>query len=333
MKKILIIRFSSFGDIVQALVASKKLKEKYPGAKIHWLTKKEFKGLVELSPYVDSLLVINKKDGLAGLLRIIFEIKNNHFDLIYDAHSNLRSLLIRICLRFFFYRKLVIVRPKERWKRFLLFRFRKDQFGGPYQGMRSYLKPLDVLKISHQSLHQNWNFEKTSFAKVEKLIPFLDQKFLVLAPSAAWKMKRWPEESWKILLQKLPNTPLVMIGGPSDSFIDDIFKGDENKNHLNLTGQLSLIESSLLVSKATLVVSADTGIIHVADLLGVSGLSLIGPTAFGFPTNQNIKTIESELSCRPCSKDGRGKCSQDIYQKCMVNISPDLLEKEVLSYF
>jgi heptosyltransferase-2 len=56
----------------------------------------------------------------------------------------------------------------------------------------------------------------------------------------------------------------------------------------------------------------------------------MGPTAFGFTRSIKIKTMESDLSCRPCSKDGSGKCSQKIYQKCMVDITPALVAKEIM---
>jgi heptosyltransferase-2 len=96
-----------------------------------------------------------------------------------------------------------------------------------------------------------------------------------------------------------------------------------------MAGKLSLMESMGIVKKSNLVISADTGIIHVADLIGTPGISLIGPTAFGFPTGAHIKTLEVDLPCRPCTKDGRGNCSQKVYQKCMVDITPEMVVKNI----
>jgi heptosyltransferase-2 len=81
------------------------------------------------------------------------------------------------------------------------------------------------------------------------------------------------------------------------------------------------------------VISADTGILHVADLFQVSGLALIGPTAFGHPTGSSLRVLERNLSCMPCTKDGRGKCSDSTYQRCMVEITPRMVATEVESYF
>jgi len=85
----------------------------------------------------------------------------------------------------------------------------------------------------------------------------------------------------------------------------------------------------MLLTKSELIISADTGLLHVADVLGVKGISLMGPTAFGFTTSNFIRTLEIDMPCRPCTKDGRGHCTQPIYQACMVNIAPTIVANEV----
>ena len=328
MKKILIIRFSSFGDIVQALSVTKHIKEMYPNAVLDWLTKTEFGDLPAHSPYVDNIITLNKKNGLFGLLKLSFELRSNSYDLIYDAHSNLRSFIIKIIVKTFNPKSSVITRSKERWKRVLLFNFKKNKFPRPYRGMISYCEPLELNSAS--DLIQDWNFNDKTIKNVQEKTYLNNDDYIVMAPSAAWEMKRWPVDHWKKLANELGDFPIYFVGGPQDNFIEEIIDKN-NKNIMNVAGKLNLIESSYLVSKAKLVVSADTGIIHVADLLGVNGLSLIGPTAFGFSTNKNIRTLEFDLPCRPCSKDGRGKCERDIYQECMVNISVEKVKVQAIN--
>ena len=108
--------------------------------------------------------------------------------------------------------------------------------------------------------------------------------------------------------------------GPQDLFCQKI--SDQSSLSENLAGKLSLVESCYIVSKSKVVVSADTGLLHVADILGVAAIALIGPTAFGFPTFERSKVLQMPMDCRPCTKDGRGKCSQPIWQQCMVDITP-----------
>ena len=330
MKNILIIRFSSFGDIVQTSVVTKKLKEKYKNSKITWLTKKEFSELVDLSPHVDEVISFNKRDGLTGLIKLSQNLRRRDFDLIYDAHSNLRSLILKLLVKPFNFKTKIITRSKERIKRFFLFKLGINYFDNPFRGMLSFLSPLKPLGISDENLIQHWNFDdKELNKKLISLFPKFCEPFVILAPSANWKMKRWPEDKWRQLIAKLNNIPIVLIGGPSDLFIGELIP-EGVTNCINMAGKLSLKESCFLVSKANCVVSADSGMIHVADILGVRGLSLMGPTAFGFPTNRNIKTIEIDLPCRPCTKDGRGKCSRQIYQECLEKINPDQVKNEIV---
>jgi ADP-heptose:LPS heptosyltransferase len=330
MNKILVIRFSSFGDIVQAMSVAKLIKEEYPQSQLDWLTKTEFSNLASCCCYVDNVISFNKKDGIIGLIKLSFGLRKNNYDVVYDAHSNLRSLIIKLILKTLNFNVKIITRAKERWNRVLLFNFRKNNFPSPYRGMKSYCAPLNLSNYKNINLKQDWNFKKETIEKVKSKCKFLDQTFILMAPSAAWKMKRWPKEHWKKLKNELKDYSIVFIGGPTDEFISTIVETSDF-NCLNLSGKLNLIESSYLVSQAKVVISADTGIIHVADLLGVAGISLIGPTAFGFSTNDNIKTLEVDLACRPCSKDGRGKCDQEIYQECMVKITVEKVKEAVLS--
>jgi len=322
MKKILIIRFSSFGDIVQSMTAAVVLKQLYPQAEIHWLTKKNFSPLVGLLPQVSSIIGLDGHQGIKGLLKLGLSLRHEKYDLIYDAHNNLRSAVLRLMLGGIFiarsYQKL-LVRPKYRWKRFLLFKFKINKFPWPFKGMQSYVDPLQVLTDKEQmAMPARFNFPIELENKFKNSLP---QEFITLCPSAAWEMKRWPLEHWKELVKLLHRYHVVLLGGPEDTFLQQI-RQLYPERITNLAGLCDLVESSYVISRSSLVISADTGLIHVADLLGVKGLSLIGPTAFGFCSFANIKTLEVDLSCRPCSKDGSGRCSRQIYQECMTSISP-----------
>ncbi len=317
-KKLLIIRFSSFGDIVQSMSVLRPLKNRSPESEIHWLTRSEFSNLVSLSPHVDRVISFDKNSGLLGLIKLGFQLRAEGYDLIYDAHKNTRSAI----LRWIFLGMNIVMRPKSRWKRILLFTFRINKFPWPFKGMESYLSPL---KLTAENLHQEWRFSDETKNKVDQQV---GENFVCLAPSAAWEMKRWPLDHWKELIRLKSTTRFVVLGGPADTFCDELVEVAPDRV-LNLAGKLSIIESCYAVSKANALVSADTGLIHVADILGVKGLSLVGPTAFGFPTNTNIETLEVDLPCRPCTKDGRGDCSQEVWQKCMVDIRPDTVSSKL----
>lgn len=327
MRKILIIRLSSFGDIVQCLSITKHIRYEYPQASISLLTKKQFAGLGSINPDVNEVISFDRNLGLKGWVKLCWNLRQESYDVVYDAHSNIRTLILRLLLigsgSFQFFK-----RSKSRFKRFLLFFLRINLFPKPFRGMESYFQPIaGLFRNKAKKIIQEWDFSKIDKNKVNQLLP-TGEKVLVCSPSAAWEMKRWPLEHWKDLFMNLSDYKIVLLGGPADTFYEEFVAIDPNRI-LNLAGKLSLIESCYVISKSKCFLSADTGLIHVAEILGIPGISLIGPTAFGFPTLEHIKIMEVPLKCRPCTKDGRGGCSQEVYKKCLVDITPTQVAQEV----
>ncbi|MDD0851951.1 glycosyltransferase family 9 protein [Halobacteriovorax sp. GB3] len=335
-EKILIIRFSSFGDIVQTMSVLNPLRAKFPQSDVHWVTRSDMSSLLSYNPMIDKLWSFDRKEGLVGLIKLSFKLRKEGYRYVYDAHSNIRSKIMSLILCPPFSRAHFVRRSKDRLKRILLFKFRKNTYDWPYRGMLSFLKPLKSwgVEFSRDDLSQTWNFREKEIQNVKEKLGeshFVEYDFIALAPSAAWEMKRWPLDHWKSLIRLMENEKFVVLGGPGDEFCQELVDLAPGRV-LNLAGKLSLMESSFLVTLSKGLISADTGVLHVADILGVKALALIGPTAFGFPTGSQMKTLDIELPCRPCTKDGRGKCVQDVYQKCMVDISPERVAAEATLY-
>lgn len=341
MRKVLIIRFSSFGDIIQSLSAVNCLKEEGDDFQIHFLTKSEFASVVGVHPDIDIVWKYDKSSGILGLWSLARQLVRQHYDLYYDAHATMRTFLLRLMIRLLTPPTYLnwLKRSKNRWKRFLFFKLNKREvFELPFRGALSYVTPLqERLKIESFEFDRYvaWSFTKQMEAELfyrflEKILP--EQHFITIAPSAAWEMKRWPVEFWKQLVEKLPTFQFLILGGPQDHFCQEIAEVAPLRV-INTAGQASLLESCCLVYLSEFVISADTGILHVADLFQVDGLALIGPTAFGHPSGSSMKVLETSHSCQPCTKDGRGKCSQSIYQRCMVEITPEWVVSEVESFF
>lgn len=323
INKVLIIRFSSFGDIVQCSSIVELIRQKYPDASIDWVTRSEFDYLVKLNRNISHIWSFNKKLGPLGLVKLGRELRAQNYDHVYDAHNNLRSTLLSFIMRTrVFNRPSWLTRSKDRWRRVLLFTFRVNTFPRPFKGIHSYEKPLQKWGIESQrkSKFVNWDFSPDAVEKTKEFVQSGNE--IVLVPSAAWEMKRWPLDLWKKLIILMPDKKFVILGGKEDLFCEELKLMAPDRVE-NLAGKLSLVESCALILSSPLIISADTGLLHVADVLGVKALALIGPTAFGFTSGSQIKTMEVDLSCRPCTKDGRGSCSQSIYQKCMVDITPE----------
>lgn len=323
-KKILIIRFSSFGDIVFTMSTLSVLKDEIgENGQIDWLVRSDMQGVLTGQNIVSKVYSFDRSLGITGLIKLAYRMRKEKYDIIYDAHANLRSFIVRRILLTFSKAKLII-RKKERLKRFLLFKLRINRFDFPYKAMLSFLRPLESYLEKDLTLKpMNWISKSINLDIAGKVI---------LVPSAAWKMKRWPVSYWIDLISYLPNYEFMILGGPDDKFCADI-KNSASDRVENLAGHLSLSESCSVVSKADFVITGDTGLAQVADLTGRNGLTLIGPTAFGHPTMGTMHVLERSLACRPCTKDGSGHCSQEVYQKCLIDILPQDVALKVKEYF
>lgn len=326
MNKYLIIRFSSFGDIIQALPSATALRESEASAEIHWLTRSDFHDIVRSHSIIDQIWSLRREEGFRGLFKLAKKMTDENFTHIYDAHNNLRSLLLCLYFKFKNPRLKILRRSKNRLNRILLFKFRINRFDWPFRGVKSYLEPLN--KWFNKNINpQNLSLKLDDVfidSELENNLP----QMIVLAPSATWELKRWPIEYWSKLIGLMPQHKFVVLGGEADKFCDDIAAAHP-QNTKSLRGRLSWLQSAKIVLKAKAIVSGDTGIMHLADGLGRPTLALIGPTAFGYPTFKNAHVLEMQLSCKPCTKDGRGRCVNSEYKKCLTSITPELVATEL----
>ncbi|MEZ4871174.1 MAG: glycosyltransferase family 9 protein [Bdellovibrionales bacterium] len=298
MKKLLILRFSSFGDIIQGFGVPTLVKSNFPDCEVHWIVRSDFADIVQAHTSIDVVHSFDRKEGLLGLIRKALQLKSQGFTHVYDAHNNLRSHIFSFFLLGLWSNSKFIRRSKERINRFLLFKLRMNRFPWPYKGALSFVRPIAKWIPQYTEVLPTVQLETPEWNQP------LPESFIALAPSAAWEMKRWPVEHWKDLIQQLPQKQFVLLGGPGDEFCAEI-AAEAPDRVTNLAGRCSWLESCSVIKKSQALVSGDTGIMHLADLLGIKTFALIGPTAFGFPSYPNSKVLEVPLSCRPCTKDGR----------------------------
>ncbi len=322
--KILVIRFSSIGDVTQALSIPNHIKNKYPTATIDFLTKQEFKNIFIMSPYINKVWTIDKEMSFADLIRLSNVISTENFTHVYDAHNNLRSNLFYAIIR----AQNKLQRPMMRWKRFLLLNFKINLFEKPFSGQRDLLKPLEKWGIPFTlpdtpQLFLTADDQKTAENILNK---YAIKKFITLVPSAAHALKRWPMTHWEKLIQLNPDHQFIVLAGAADDFTKTL---NQYPNILNLTGQTTLTQSAAIIQKSTVVVTNDTGMLHFSEQLGIATIALMGPAPFGFPSRSTTKILERNLKCRPCSKHGQGPCTNSIYQECLTSISPEEVSREM----
>ena len=343
-KKILLIRFSSFGDVTQALSLPTRLAELSPpsgqGLEIHWLTREDLAPLIVGHPFVHKIWSLKKSSGFFGLLRLIGQLRKEGFSHIYDAHNNLRSHVVSLLLTppiavdRWFNPPIFLRKSQKRWKRFLLFRFHVNTYEMPFSGQRDLLEPLT-----------HWGLQKTlppapqmflnleALAKAKTLLSDHQlSTFIALAPSAAYPLKRWPLAHFKKLIELHPESSFLCLGGKEDRFIQELVEMDPSRV-FNLAGQLSLQESAAVISLSLGLVTNDTRLLHVGEQLGKKTIALMGPAPFGFPSRSSTKIMELNLSCKPCSKHGQGPCTNQKFQRCLVDITPDMISTEIRRWF
>ncbi|MFN7825368.1 MAG: glycosyltransferase family 9 protein [Pseudobdellovibrionaceae bacterium] len=324
-RKVLILRFSAFGDIAQALSIAAKLRQKDAECEIHFATKTEFAEIVQCCPLIARVWTLNKRTTFREFFSFVHRLRQEHFSHIYDAHNNSRSILVSFFLRPPWHLSRVWMPPlflrksQKRWKRFLLFQLRKNTYELPFSGQRDLLEPLKswgldtrlpavpVMKVPEQA-----------FLALEKVLG-REMDFVTLAPSAAHPLKRWPLEKWIQLIQMLPQTRFVVLGGKEDQFLVPLQEQFPDRVRV-LAGQLTYLESAAAVVRSRALVTNDTGLMHIAEQTGKPCIALMGPAPFGFPSRPTTLVLERNLSCRPCSKHGQGPCRNPIYQECLRSI-------------
>lgn len=329
--RFLIIRFSAFGDVTQSLSIPSAIQKAYPEAEIHWITRKDMAPLLRHHPAIHKVWEYDRKTGLGGLWSLLKTMSSTHFSHIYDAHNNLRSRMVYWRLGLFASTKF-IRRSQKRWKRFLLFKLRKNTYEMPFSGQRDLLEPLTPWGVEKSLPPVPQIFvDQSDEQKAEELLgDWKDKNYIALAPSAAYFLKRWPVTHFKELILQMPDMNFVLLGDPEDRFIEEIQKVAPTRT-LNTAGRAPLTVSAALVKKSQVLVSNDTGLLHVGEQLGKPTIALMGPAPFGFPSRPSTKIMELNLSCRPCSKHGQGPCVNKIYHQCLVDITPTQVAAEVRS--
>lgn len=318
--KILIIRFSSIGDIVLTTPVIRCIKEQLPGAELHYLTKKKFGPVLAANPYIDKLHFLK-----SSLRETIAEMRLEKFDHIIDLHHNLRTLIIKTALGI----------PahsfnKLNWQKWLLVVFKKD-FLPPVHIVDRYLKTAEPLGVTND--HKGLDYFLIKDYNLANLLPASHQQYIAIVIGAQHATKRLPTERLSELC-RMSSRPIVLLGGPEDALRAEEIAASSGPHVFNGCGKFKLDESAYLVKMAVKVVTHDTGLMHIAAAFNKPLVSVWGNTVpeFGmYPyrvEESHIFEVRG-LSCRPCSKIGYDKCPKGHF-KCMKEI--DLIELSKKAY-
>ena len=326
MPKFLVIRFSSIGDIVLTTPIVRCLKQQVPGAEVHFLTRSPFKDVLSGNPYIDKLIVLENK-----LSTIIPLLKAEKYDAIIDLHHNQRSWLVKLNLKStnYSFHKLNI----EKW---LMVNFKINKL--PHRHIvERYFDVVKRFNVKNDGGGLDFFIQADANRILEKLPVLHQQKYLAFVIGAKHATKRLPDNKIIKLCKEL-TLPLVLLGGSEDREHGDNIAAEVGSKVYSACGKTTLHESAALINNADLIITHDTGMMHIAAALQKKIISIWGNTIpdFGmYPfysdktggTKKGLSTVVEVkgLPCRPCSKIGFDKCPKEHFD-CLNKID----EQEIL---
>jgi ADP-heptose:LPS heptosyltransferase len=330
--KLLIIRFSSIGDIVLTTPVIRCIKKQLPDEEIHYLTKISFQNILAANPYIDRLHFLQEDWN-----EMVAQLRQEHFDYVIDLHHNARTLRLKQALNLpsdsF---------PKLNIEKWMMVNFKWNR-----------LPDISIVDRYFETVKQFGI--KNDFAGLDYFIPESEHLhesdiptshlagFIVLVIGGTYFTKRMPPQKLKAICERI-NHPIILLGGKEDQSNGEIIAAEDPIKIYNACGKFSVNESADLIRRSKLVISHDTGLMHIAAAFKKDIISIWGNTIpeFGmYPyygdnhlTNNISKRFDiienKTLSCRPCSKIGYDACPRRHF-KCMNELDIDLIIGKVES--
>jgi heptosyltransferase-2 len=312
------VRFSSIGDVLLTTPLVRALHRRHPDAELYFVTKRALAPLVIENPHLTQVVTLEPGERITELARRIRAIGPTHG---LDLHGSLRSAALRLLVPCFWSGY-----SKRKLARTALISAKINLYGKPVPVPERYFEAARGLDVQPDGAPPDFFIAPSARERVARWLTErrLDQKpFAALAPGAAHATKRWPLRHWHDLSERLRQLGygLVALGGPADREL----AAGLGPSVQNAAGEFSLQETGACLARAAVLVSGDTGVMHMATGVGTGVVALFGPTVeqFGFfPYGGRAAVLERDLSCRPCSAMGTERCPLG-HHRCLEDVLPD----------
>jgi ADP-heptose:LPS heptosyltransferase len=315
--KYLVVRFSSIGDIVLTTPVIRGLKTQVEDAEVHFVTKKQYYDVISENPYLDGIHLFDN-----NLDELIEELKKEDFDYIIDLHHNQRSFLLkrRLGVLSFSFKKLNF----EKWLRVVF----KINLLPKKHIVDRYLDTCYLFDVQNDGKGLDFFINPANEIDVNSLPEDFRNGYIALVIGARHATKQMPDEKLGQLCSLL-HAPVILLGGTdsvekANKIIEYAHLNDAGPI-INTCGKYNIQQSASIIKQAKVVISHDTGLMHIAAAFQKPIISIWGNTIpeFGMypyvPDNLNYIFETKQLWCRPCSKLGYKKCPLGHF-KCMQNI-------------
>lgn len=322
--KVLIVRFSSIGDIVLTTPVIRCLKKQIENIEIHFLTKNYFYSVIENNPYIDKIYTINSE-----IKTIIPQLKEEEYDYIIDLHNNLRTNIVKNKLKTKSYSV-----NKLNFKKWLLVNL-KINIMPKIHIVDRYMQTVAKLGVVNDG--EGLDYFILEDKKIDlSVLPVTHQKgFIGFVIGGKHATKVLPEEKVISICNKI-NKPIILLGGKEDNAMGKNIVKACGDNVYNSCGEFSLGQSAYLISIADKIITNDTGLMHIASAFRKPIVSVWGNTVPDFGMYPYLPEKDKQLSlivqnntlkCRPCSKIGYAKCPKKHFN-CMKTID----EKAIIEF-
>ena len=319
MKKILVIRLGSLGDVILASAPVLNLKLNYPNSHVTFFTKVQFAPVVKMFEGVDSVVTLSPSSNFTNFIRTLHQLDKNNFDIVVDLHGNFRSLIAR---------KLVtssqtVIYPKRRYERYEIVKNKTRPNSYPHT-IDLYNNCITQLGGATFVTRPQMFSDKIDDEKITEGKPAI-----LVAPGAAHENKQWLSDRFAdvaIKLNKETGASIYWATSSSDK-VENSPAGKIPCNHFFEIKDLPLDKLASIISQCELTIANDSGIAHLSSAVGTPTLSIFGSThpALGFsPRGLFDKVIEVEEWCRPCSLHGNKPCFREE-RFCFNSITTDMV--------
>lgn len=315
--KILVVRFSSIGDVVLTTPILRCIKQQLKDAELHYLTKQNFLNVIENNPHIDRFFTIKN-----GLYEVIPQLKKENYDYVIDLHHNVRTLRLKRALgkKTFSFNKLNL-------EKFLMVHLKLNRL--PHQHIVDrYFETVASLGVINDSQGLDHFIHEKDHINIQSYLPETFQNgYNVLVVGGSYFTKQIPSNKLKEIC-KQSSLPLILLGGKDDTDNAEKIHQAFKEKTINLCGKININQSASIIQQSKTVITSDTGLMHIAaafkkDIISVWGNTIpefgMGPYLSG--TNSHILEVKN-LPCRPCSKLGYSKCPKGHF-KCMNDIKID----------
>ncbi|MFQ6618140.1 MAG: lipopolysaccharide heptosyltransferase II [Fidelibacterota bacterium] len=345
-RNFLIIQTAYIGDVILTTHLAELIKSKIPSNRVNFLVIPSTSELLKNNPYVDNIIVYDKRGrdkGLTSLLKIISKLRKNRYHIAVIPHRSFRSALIA-CLS-----GIPVKIGFSNSAGFMLLN-RRIKYTGTIHEFRRNSGLLEVLGYRENSVLPKLFPGRKDRRKIDSIFHKYrikqDSIVISIAPGSKWNTKRWPEERFHGLIYRLilnMNAFIILIGGEEDRALCRkialssgrlLNRHPQFKNNrlINMAGKLSLLQSSEVIRRSRLLISNDSAALHMASAMRTKAVAIFGPTIpdFGFyPIEKGSRIIEKDLPCRPCGIHGGTECPVKTFD-CMRGIEvKDVLEAAV----